>query len=107
MSDIPKDTEAAEADKTPPVEPLTPKAIAAIQNDEAGIAALQARVEKLKVETEAREAAERAQLQTPPQDAPLPAPPQPKEPEPPPTPPAFKEKEREPTIERPSSAEGA
>jgi hypothetical protein len=73
------------------------------------VEALEDRVARLKAETEAREAAELAQLKSQPQETPPPAPPQPDKPEPPPppTPTGSQEKEREPTIERPPSPEGA
>jgi len=59
--DTPQDS--ADARQPPAEEKLSPMGIAAMQGDDDAVAALEKRVEALRAETEAREAAERAALE--------------------------------------------
>jgi len=115
MSDTPKDTETpAERIETGPPAKLSDKGRDAVQGKPVTIEDLQNRLEQLKAEVTAREAAELAKLQTQPKDStppsvpePDPSKPQPADPNTPPTPTIVREREVGPNPERPSNPEGA
>ena len=108
MSDLTRDNDSAtEVSEPKATAKLTPRGMAAMQGDASGVEALQQRVAAVRAETEAREAAELAQLQAQ-KEAQLPLQPDPGSPPPDvpavPTPTAPAEPPTAPVAPQPNRA---